>query len=110
MVRSLLAASCVVASVAAWSAATASAEEKNAGPTYRMVGDYTSVYGFEALRVEAVGLVVGLNKTGGDPAPGVYREQVLTLMRQNDVEQPEKVLASKNVAAVMLRANVPPGA
>jgi flagellar basal body P-ring protein FlgI len=109
MVRSLLAASCMVAGVAAWSG-TATAEDKEPGPTYRMVGDYTSVNGFAPLRVEAIGLVVGLNKTGGDPPPGVYREQVMTLMRQNDVEHPEKLLASRNVTAVILRAHVPPGA
>ena len=109
MVRLLLVASCVVAGVATWSATAAPPAEKGLA-AYRMVGDYTSVFGFDPLRVEAIGLVVGLNKTGGDPPPGVYREQALTLMRHNEVESPEKLLSSKTVAAVLLRAYVPPGA
>ena len=79
------------------------------GAAYRTVGDYTSVYGFERVRVEAIGLVVGLPKTGGDTPPGLYREQVLSLMRNNEVENPEKLLASKSVAAVIVRGFVPPG-
>ena len=80
------------------------------GPAYRMVGDYTSVYGFDRVRVEAIGLVTGLPKTGGDPPPGLYREEALKLMRNNEVENPERLLASKTVAAVIVRGHVPPGA
>ena len=106
MNRSLLAASLVFAGIAAWSSTAAPPDNKGGAPSYRMVGDYTSVYGFDPIRVEAIGLVVGLPKTGGDPPPGLYREQVLTLMRQNEVEAPEKLLATKTVAAVLLKRRV----
>jgi flagellar basal body P-ring protein FlgI len=89
--------------------ATLNATPPENGRGYQTVGDFTSVYGFERVRVEAIGLVVGLPKTGGDTPPGLYREQVLNLMRNNEVENPEKLLASKTVAAVIVRGYVPPG-
>jgi flagellar basal body P-ring protein FlgI len=106
MVRLLIAASAVVLARCAWADAAPPVDNS----AYRMVGDYTSVYGFQRLRVEGFGLVVGLPKTGGDPPPGLYRDEILKLMRNNEVENPEKLLASKNVAAVILRSHVPPGA
>jgi flagellar basal body P-ring protein FlgI len=75
----------------------------------RTIGDFTAINGMEAIRVEGIGLVVGLRGKGGDPPPGPYREQILQIMRKHDVEQAEKLLASKDVAVVLLRAFVPPG-
>jgi hypothetical protein len=84
-------------------------EKKKQANEYPVVGDVTAVHGLEAIKVEGLGLVVGLSDTGGDPPPGYFRDRILEMMRKRDVHQPEKLLASKQVAAVVLRAYVPAG-
>ncbi|HVJ83267.1 MAG TPA: flagellar basal body P-ring protein FlgI [Planctomycetia bacterium] len=85
------------------------AEKKKNANDYPVVGDFTRVHGLEPIKVEGLGLVVGLSDTGGDPPPGYFRDRILEEMRKRDVHQPEKLLASKQVSAVVLRAYVPAG-
>lgn len=73
-----------------------------------MIGDYTSFAGLNFVVLEGVGLVVGLDKTGGDPPPSVYREVLVNDMRKRDIKDPESVLRSPNVALVVVRAYLPP--
>jgi len=110
MLRTLVAAGFVITGAIAMLPAAAAPADGDDSLNYRMVGDHTSVYGGKPVRVEAIGLVVGLPKTGGDAPPGLYREEALKLMRHNDVEAPEKLLSSKTVAVVIVRGDVPPGA
>lgn len=87
------------------------AKKKEAGPLdYPTVGDGTGIDGLERIKVEGIGLVVGLRGTGSDPPPNTYRDQMMAIMRKRDIYQPKEILASPNTAIVLLRAFIPPGA
>ena len=53
------------------------------------VGDYTAFAGTNWVVLEGVGLVVGLDGTGGDPPPSIYREALVNDMRKRDIKDPE---------------------
>lgn len=74
------------------------------------VGDLAYFYQMQDIAVQGVGLVIGLNKTGGDPPPGVYRDQLLEQMRKANVEGAEKLLKDPGVTAVVVKAKIPIGA
>jgi flagellar basal body P-ring protein FlgI len=73
-----------------------------------MIGDYTTFSGLQPVVIEGVGLVVGLNGTGGDPAPSFYRTELMTEMKRRGVPNPNQVLQSPNTALVLVRAYLPP--
>jgi flagellar basal body P-ring protein FlgI len=73
-----------------------------------LIGKYTTISGLNMITLEGVGLVVGLNGTGGDPPPSVYRTQLLTDMRKRKVKNPNQILRSPNTALVVVRAYLPP--
>ena len=62
------------------------------------------------LRVEGVGLVVGLDNTGFNPPPSAERQKLVDEMRKARVDQAEKLLDSRRVALVLVKAVIPPGA
>jgi len=62
------------------------------------------------LRVEGVGLVVGLDNTGFNPPPSAERQKLVDEMRKARVDQAEKLLDSRRVALVLVHAVIPPGA
>ena len=73
------------------------------GSRVKLVGDQAGPYGMFPVKVEAVGLVVGLPGTGCDPAPSPQRAVLLEDMQRRGVENPSKLLASKNTALVVVR-------
>ena len=73
-----------------------------------MVGDYTTFTGLHRVVLEGVGLVVGLNGTGGDPPPSPEREALLDDMRRRNVKNSKEILRSPNTALVVVRAYLPP--
>jgi hypothetical protein len=73
-----------------------------------LIGDYTAITGLNLVTLEGVGLVTGLDGTGGDPAPSPYRTVLLNEMRRHNVWEPNRVLASQNTALVVVRAYLPP--
>lgn len=73
-----------------------------------IIGDYTSFAGLNMVVLEGVGLVVGLDGTGGDPPPSRFREALVTDMRKRDIRDPESVLRNTNSALVIIRAYMPP--
>ncbi len=73
-----------------------------------LIGDYTTVVGLNMVVLEGVGLVVGLDGTGGDPPPTVYREALVNDMRKRDIKDPESILRSPSTALVIVRAYLPP--
>jgi flagellar basal body P-ring protein FlgI len=75
----------------------------------RLVGDLAVAANLEPVRVEAVGLVTGLHGTGSDPAPTPERDALLEEMRTRGVANPTSVLASGDVAMVMVQAILPAG-
>ncbi len=72
------------------------------------VADVANIVGAD-VKVEGVGLVMGLDNTGSDPAPSWQRTKLLDEMRKSGVEHPEKILASPSCAMVIVRAIVPAG-
>jgi len=73
-----------------------------------MIGDYTTFSGLQPVVLEGVGLVVGLNGTGGDPAPSMYRTELMNELKRRGVPNPNTVLQSPNTALVLVRAYLPP--
>jgi len=72
------------------------------------VADVARIVGAD-VKVEGVGLVMGLDNTGSDPAPSWQRTKLLDEMRKSGVEHPEKILAWKSCSMVIVRATVPAG-
>ena len=73
-----------------------------------MVGDYAGFANLNLVTLEGVGLVVGLDGTGGDPPPSNAREILADDMRRRDISDPETILRSPNTALVIVRAYLPP--
>lgn len=73
-----------------------------------LIGDYTNITGLKMVVLEGVGLVTGLNNTGGDSPSSSYRKTLLDDMRKRRVPEPNKVLASPSTALVIVRAYLPP--
>jgi flagellar P-ring protein FlgI len=73
-----------------------------------LIGDYTNFAGLEPVVLEGVGLVVGLNGTGGDPAPSAFRTALMENLKKNGVPNPNAVLQRPDTALVLVRAKLPP--
>lgn len=90
------------------------ADDSDSDKTYEtkvetpMIGDYTTYSGLQPVLLEGVGLVVGLNGTGGDPAPSFYRTELMNELKRRGVPNPNSVLQSPNTALVLVRAYLPP--
>jgi flagellar basal body P-ring protein FlgI len=74
----------------------------------KMIGQHTTVAGLNVIMLQGVGLVTGLNGTGGDPPPSLFRTALLKEMRKRKVPQPNQLLRSPNTAMVVVRAYLPP--
>lgn len=73
-----------------------------------MVGDYVTFSGLNRVVLEGVGLVHGLNGTGGNPPPSPYRDLLMDDMRRRNIKDAKELLASPNTALVVVRAFLPP--
>ena len=73
-----------------------------------MVGDYVTFSGLNRVVLEGVGLVHGLNGTGGNPPPSPYRDLLMDDMRRRNVRDSKELLQSPNTALVVVRAFLPP--
>lgn len=76
----------------------------------RYVGDLAVPWNEKYLKVEGVGLVTNLRGTGSDPPPGGLRDQLIKEMQTHDVKNPARILASRDIAMVMVRGFIPPAA
>lgn len=76
----------------------------------KTVGDYTSVGNAQPVPVGGIGLVVGLEGTGGEPANDANRSILEDDLRKEGVKNLKEVLASPNIAMVLVSAQIPPGA
>lgn len=73
------------------------------------IGDLAFVRMSDSIRVEGVGLVIGLDGTGSDPVPSPHRSALLDRMRKAQVEDAELILESPNTSLVIVRGTVPVG-
>ena len=73
------------------------------------MGDISFVVSRGEMKVEGVGLVVGLDNTGVDPPSTFYRKQLLDEMSKAGVEKGEKLLTNPQVSMVIVRLTIPVG-
>ncbi len=72
------------------------------------LGEYVSVSGLNPILLEGVGLVTGLDGTGGDPPPSQYRTALLKDMQRRDIPNRNSIIRSPSTALVIVRAFLPP--
>ena len=73
------------------------------------VGDLSFVVSRGEMKVEGVGLVVGLDNTGVDPPSTWHRKQLVDEMSKAGVEKGEKLLTNPQVSMVIVRLTIPVG-
>jgi len=73
------------------------------------VGDLSFVVSRGEMKVEGVGLVVGLDNTGVDAPQSWYRKQLVDEMNKAGVEKADKLLASPQFSMVIVRLTIPIG-
>jgi flagellar basal body P-ring protein FlgI len=74
------------------------------------IGDRTTVGNAEPIPLGAVGLVTGLEGTGGDCAHDSYRSMLADNLRKEGVRNVQQLLNSPSTALVIVEAYMPPGA
>jgi hypothetical protein len=76
----------------------------------KTIGELTTVGNATPIPISGVGLVVGLDGTGGDAPPGSFRQFLEADLQKRRVEHIKELLASPNVSMVLVSATIPPGA
>jgi hypothetical protein len=72
-----------------------------------LLSEYISVEGNTVIVLRGVGLVTGLNGTGGDPTPSALRTQLQNEMARRGIKNSKQILASPNTAMVVVTAYLP---
>jgi hypothetical protein len=85
-------------------------DEKEKEIPIKTIGDLTTYGNAEPVAVSGVGLVVGLEGTGGDPPAGGFRRMLEDDLRKRGVEHVKEVLASPDVSLVLVSGLIPAGA
>jgi len=76
----------------------------------KTIGDVSVVANAEAIPVSGIGLVIGLDDTGGGAPPGPYRQRLEEELRKRRVDNIKEILASPTTSLVFVRAAIPAGA
>lgn len=84
--------------------------ERDKDLNVKTIGDFTAVANAEPIQVGGVGLLVGLEGTGGHPVPDAYRTLLEDQLRKRGVENVKEILASTSTALVLVSAMIPAGA
>ncbi|HEV3204331.1 MAG TPA: flagellar basal body P-ring protein FlgI, partial [Gemmataceae bacterium] len=74
------------------------------------IGEVTSYSNADPIHVSGVGVVTGLDGTGGDAPPGSYRTLLEKQLLQMKVDHVKEILAAPNNSMVLVSASIPPGA
>lgn len=72
-----------------------------------LLGEYMSVTGNNIIALRGVGLVTGLDGTGGDPPPSHLRKALMDQMAKMKISNPSRILADRSTALVMVTAYLP---
>jgi hypothetical protein len=76
----------------------------------RTIGDLTEVFSIAPLQVSGVGLVTGLNGTGGSPPPiNEYRKLLTGQLQKRGFRNVDQLLDSTDNAVVLVSALIPAG-
>lgn len=73
-----------------------------------LLRDYISVSGNNMVALRGVGLVTGLDGTGGDPPPSHLRKELMDEMSTMKIPHASRILADRNTALVIVTAYLPP--
>ena len=76
----------------------------------KTVGDVLTFGNVEPMPVSGVGLIEGLDGTGGPAPTGSYRQMLENDLRKQRVDKVKEVLNSKDCALVLVSGLIPPGA
>ncbi len=76
----------------------------------KTIGDVTAVANATPVVVSGVGLVIGLDGTGGGSPPGRFRTMLENQLKQDGIENIKEILASKTTSLVVVSAEIPAGA
>ncbi len=76
----------------------------------RTIGDITTVANADVIPVTGVGLVTGLEDTGGGVPPGPERSSLEDYLRKRGVENIQELFNSKTTSLVRVDARIPAGA
>ncbi|MCS6850954.1 MAG: flagellar basal body P-ring protein FlgI [Gemmataceae bacterium] len=85
-------------------------DEGERPPEVKTIGDVTTVANAEPIPVSGVGLVVGLEGTGGGAPPGGFRSILEDQLKKKGIDNVKELLNSPDCALVLVSALVPPGA
>ena len=72
-----------------------------------LLQEYMSVQGNTVIVLRGIGLVTGLNGTGGDPSPSSLRTALQNEMSRRGIKDGKKILASRDTAMVIVTAYLP---
>jgi hypothetical protein len=86
------------------------ADRDPAEPAVKTVGDITEVANADRVPVAGVGLVLGLDGTGGGVPPGPEQAALENALKKMRVENITELFNSKSTSVVRVAAFVPPGA
>jgi hypothetical protein len=86
------------------------ADEEHERYEVKTLGDMTTVGNANPVPVAGVGLVVGLNGTGGEPAADGYRTMLEDYLHKRGVRNVKQILASTDCALVLISGVIPAGA
>jgi Flagellar P-ring protein len=75
----------------------------------KTIGDVTSVGNADPIALGTVGLVVGLEGTGGEPAHDNYYTMLTEMLTKEGIKDVKQELANPNHALVVVTAMMPPG-
>lgn len=84
--------------------------EKQKEREIKTIGDVTTVANANPIPVSGLGLVVGLEGTGGRPPANGYRTAMETYLHKRGVERVKEILDSPNTSIVLVSGVVPAGA
>jgi hypothetical protein len=73
-----------------------------------MVGDYTSPWGLNWVKLESIALVTNLDNTGSDPPPSAQRQRLMEEMQTHEIRNADQILAQPSNAMVIVRGYLPP--
>jgi hypothetical protein len=78
--------------------------------TVQTIGEVTSYANADPIHVSGVGIVTGLDGTGGDAPPGSYRTLLEKQLYQMKLDHVKEILACPDNSMVLVSALIPPGA
>ncbi len=75
----------------------------------KYISENCGLWGFNFAVIEGIGLAVGLDGTGSEPASSGAKEHLVSELQSRGVEDSKRLVASQNTAIVTITGKLPPG-